>query len=82
MGLIAAVLIPIALFFWFAFCFTIIAWLKALAHLCFGQWVFHIIAGCIRRPAEGAIRKYTQSFDMYGSKGTLWIENLRSDEKP
>ncbi len=47
-----------------------------------GVWVFHIIAGCIRRPAEGAIRKYTQSFDMYVSKGTLWIENLRSDEKP
>jgi hypothetical protein len=47
-----------------------------------GVWVFHIIAGCIRRPPEGAIRKYTQSFDMYVSKGTLWIENLRSDEKP
>jgi len=47
-----------------------------------GVWVFHIIAGCIRRRAEGAIGKYTQSFDMYVSKGTLWIENLRSDEKP
>jgi hypothetical protein len=47
-----------------------------------GVWVFHIIAGCIRRPAEGAIGKYTQSFDMYVSKGTLWIENLRSAEKP
>ena len=46
-----------------------------------GVWVFHIIAGCMRR-AEGAIRKYTHSFDMYVSKGTLWIENLRSNEKP
>ena len=46
-----------------------------------GVWVFHIIAGCMRR-AEGAIRKYTHSFDMYVSKGALWIENLRSDEKP
>ena len=47
-----------------------------------GVWVFHIIANCIRRPAEGAIKKSTQSFDMYVSKGTLWIENLRSDKKP
>jgi hypothetical protein len=47
-----------------------------------GVWVFHIVAGCIRKPAEGAIRKYTHSFDMYVSKGTLWIEKLRSDEKP
>jgi hypothetical protein len=41
-----------------------------------GVWVFHIIANCIRRPAEGAIKKYTHSFDMYVSKGTLWIEKL------
>jgi hypothetical protein len=47
-----------------------------------GGWVFHIIAGCIRRPAEGVIKNYTQSFDMYVSKGALWIENLLSDEKP
>jgi hypothetical protein len=47
-----------------------------------GVWVFHIIADCIRRPAEGAIRKYTHSFDMYVSKGTLWIKNVRSDKKP
>jgi hypothetical protein len=47
-----------------------------------GAWVFHIIAGCIRRPAEGAIKNYTQSFDMYVSKGALWIEKLRSDKKP
>ena len=46
-----------------------------------GVWVFHIIAACIRTH-EGAIRKYTHSFDMYVSKGTLWIENLRSDKKP
>jgi len=47
-----------------------------------GVWVFHIVAGCIGKPSEGAVRKYTQSFDMYVSKGTLWIENLRSDKKP
>jgi len=47
-----------------------------------GVWVFHIVAGCIRKPAEGAVRKSTQSFDMYVSKGSLWIENLRSDKKP
>ena len=47
-----------------------------------GVWVFHIIADCIRRPAEGTIRKSTHSFDMYVSKGSLWIENLRSGEKP
>src|SRR5262245_57286794 len=39
MGLIAAVLIPIMLFFWFAFCFTVIAWLKAISHLCFGNFI-------------------------------------------
>jgi len=44
-----------------------------------GVWVFHINAGCVRRPG-GAI--YTQTFDMYVSKGALWIENLRSDKKP
>jgi hypothetical protein len=47
-----------------------------------GVWVFHIIAGCIRRAAEGVIKNYTQSFDMYVSKGALWIEKLRSDKKP
>ena len=47
-----------------------------------GVWVFHIVAACVRKPLEGVIRKYTHSFDMYVSKGTLWIENLRSDKKP
>jgi hypothetical protein len=47
-----------------------------------GVWVFHIVAGCIGKPSEGAVEKYTQSFDMYVSKGTFWIENLRSDKKP
>jgi len=47
-----------------------------------GVWVFHIVAGCIRKASEGAVRTYTHSFDMYVSKGTLWIENLRSDKKP
>jgi hypothetical protein len=46
-----------------------------------GVWVFHIIAACIRTH-EGAIRKYTHSFDMYVSKATLWIENLRRSDKP
>jgi hypothetical protein len=45
-----------------------------------GVWVFHIVAGCIGKPSEDAVEKYTQSFDMYVSKGTLWIENLRSDK--
>jgi len=39
MGLIAAFLIPIVLFFWFAFCLTIVAWLKVLAHLCPGNFI-------------------------------------------
>jgi hypothetical protein len=39
MALIAAFLIPIVLFFWLAFCLTVIAWLKALAHLCFGNFI-------------------------------------------
>ena len=47
-----------------------------------GVWVFHIVAACVRKPLEGVVRKYTHSFDMYVSKGTLWIENLRSDKKP
>jgi hypothetical protein len=47
-----------------------------------GVWVFHIVAACIRKPSEGVVRNYTHSFDMYVSKGTLWIENLRSDKKP
>ena len=38
MGLIAAVLIPVVLFFWFAFCLTVIAWLKTISHLCFGTF--------------------------------------------
>jgi hypothetical protein len=47
-----------------------------------GVWIFHIVAGCIRRSVDGAIRKYTQSFDMYVSKGALWVENLRSNKNP
>ena len=39
MGLIAAVLIPIVLFFWFAFCFTLWAWFKAIVHLCKLQFI-------------------------------------------
>jgi len=34
MSLIAAVLIPIVLFFWFAFCFTVWAWLRTIINLC------------------------------------------------
>jgi hypothetical protein len=47
-----------------------------------GVWVFHIVAACIRHPSEGAVRRYTHTFDMYVSKGTLWLENLRSDKNP
>jgi hypothetical protein len=36
-----------------------------------GVWVFHIVAACIRKHSEGAVRKYTHSFDMYVSKGTF-----------
>src|SRR5262245_26458901 len=39
MGLIAAFLIPIILFFWFAACLSVIAWLKTLSHLCFGHFI-------------------------------------------
>jgi len=39
MGLIAAVLIPIPLFFWFAACFTLWTWLKAISHLCLGNFI-------------------------------------------
>jgi len=39
MGLIAAVLIPIVLFFWFAACFTLWAWLQTIFCLCQLQFV-------------------------------------------
>jgi hypothetical protein len=29
----------VVLFYWFSFCLTVLAWLKALAHLCFGNFV-------------------------------------------
>jgi len=38
MGLIAEILIPVVLFYWFAFCFTVIAWLKAISNLCLGNF--------------------------------------------
>jgi len=47
-----------------------------------GVWVFHIVAACIRKLPQGVLRKYTHSFDIYVSKGTLWIESLRSDKIP
>jgi hypothetical protein len=34
MGLIAAFLIPLVLFFWFALMFTLWAWLRAIVNLC------------------------------------------------
>jgi hypothetical protein len=46
-----------------------------------GVWVFYIVADCMR-PAKGKIQKYTQTFNMYVSKGMLSIEKFRSDEKP
>ena len=38
--------------------------------------------GALFLDRDGVIKNYTQSFDMYVSKGALWIEHLRSDEKP
>ena len=35
---VAILLLAVLLFYWFSFCFTIIAWLKAIAHLCFGNF--------------------------------------------
>jgi hypothetical protein len=39
MGLIAPVLMAIVAFYWVAGCFTIIAWLKAISNLCFGNFI-------------------------------------------
>jgi hypothetical protein len=39
MGLIAPVLMAIVAFYWVAGCFTIIAWLKAISHLCLGNFI-------------------------------------------
>src|SRR5260370_18532547 len=39
MGLIAAVLIPIILFFWFAACLTLWAWLQTIFCLCQGKFM-------------------------------------------
>src|SRR5262245_57330490 len=36
---VAVLLIGVVLFYWFAFCLTIIAWLKTLSHLCFGNFI-------------------------------------------
>ena len=36
---VAILLIAVVLFYWFSFCLTVIAWLKALAHLCFGNFI-------------------------------------------
>jgi hypothetical protein len=47
MGLIAAFLIPVVLFYWFSFCLTVVAWLKAIAHLCFGNFIRASIYFCI-----------------------------------
>jgi hypothetical protein len=47
MGLIAAVLIPVVLFFWFAFCLTVIALLKTISHLCFGNFTRSALWFCI-----------------------------------
>jgi hypothetical protein len=54
---------------------------KARSDETLGVWVFYIVADCMR-PAQGKIQKYTQSFNMYVSKGMLSIESFRSDEKP
>src|SRR5262245_9838454 len=44
---LAILLIGVGLFFWFAFCLTIIAWLKALAHVCLGNFIRASIYFCI-----------------------------------
>src|SRR5262245_54417000 len=36
---VAIVLIAVVAFYWFAGCITVIACLKAISHLCFGQFV-------------------------------------------
>ena len=36
---VAILLIAVTLFYWISFCITAIAWLKALAHLCFGNFI-------------------------------------------
>jgi hypothetical protein len=36
---LAILLIAVVLFYWFSFCLTVIAWLKTLAHLCFGNFI-------------------------------------------
>jgi hypothetical protein len=36
---LAILLIGVVLFYWFAFCLSVIAWLKALSHLCFGNFI-------------------------------------------
>ena len=35
---VAIVLIAVVLFYWLAFCLTVAAWLKAIVHLCFGNF--------------------------------------------
>jgi hypothetical protein len=39
MGLIAPVLMGIVLFYWIAGCLTVIAWLKAISHLCLVNFI-------------------------------------------
>jgi ABC-type long-subunit fatty acid transport system fused permease/ATPase subunit len=39
MLLIAPVLMGIVLFYWLAFCFTVIAWLKVISNLCSGNFI-------------------------------------------
>jgi hypothetical protein len=36
---VAILLIAVVLFYWFSFCLTVIAWLKAISHLCFGNFI-------------------------------------------
>src|SRR5262249_44430410 len=36
---VAIVLVVVVLFYWFAFCLTIAAWLKAIVHLCLGNFI-------------------------------------------
>jgi hypothetical protein len=36
---VAILLIAVTLFYWISFCITVIAWLKAIPHLCFGNFI-------------------------------------------
>jgi|SRR6516162_3288792 len=36
---VVILLVGVVLFYWFSFCLTVVVWLKAISHLCFGNFV-------------------------------------------